>query len=330
MGKMTTQTVLFAGVFLFNCFLLFTSSYYFQFWDSQRVTCSDLFNWTASETLPYPSVLRSLSSPDSIFAFIHLRKCGGSAIRSHLWNDFQAAGLNNDNSILIFPCFTTYCEVTSTLYWMDQIEPNVALPVHVVGHIPLRLVEVVTTVRPDSQLHCLSTLRPPEERFISCLYYRTREMRKARTLSSFTPSTLKTFSQSFRDIHGYGCSNELLRMFGDESDESVLNQLDLHHTERGMQLMETAKRNMEKCVFTVQGRNEENEAIVRHWFPTLPGLVPSLSTAVNVGLRPPEEVSVELINTIYQLTQLETVLYNYGVQLHERQYRYAMNTTEND
>eukprot|EP01102_Stenamoeba_stenopodia_P007765 TRINITY_DN2187_c0_g1_i2.p1 TRINITY_DN2187_c0_g1~~TRINITY_DN2187_c0_g1_i2.p1 ORF type:complete len:344 (-),score=32.30 TRINITY_DN2187_c0_g1_i2:48-1079(-) len=330
---LSTHSFLFIGTFLLNLSLLFSNPSYQRLqsnrpWVSQLISC-DLFNWTLPETLPYPPVLRNLTSTESIFAFIHLRKCGGSTIRAFLWRDFYLAGLNEENSICIFPCLgKLWCETTTSYYWKDYIENKLTLPVHLIGHFPFTEVETVHKARPSAQVHCLSMLRLPEERFVSCLYYRTWEQRNAQNISNFTPSTLETFTEEFRDIHGYGCSNELLRMFGDEMDEFVLNHLNLHLYDRGVRLMETAKRNMEKCIFLVPGRDEENDAIARHWFPTLPGLTQSRHKAFNMRKKPTdEEISTEMADTIFLLAQLETILYNYGVQLHDRQYSYVLEQT---
>eukprot|EP01102_Stenamoeba_stenopodia_P007764 TRINITY_DN2187_c0_g1_i1.p1 TRINITY_DN2187_c0_g1~~TRINITY_DN2187_c0_g1_i1.p1 ORF type:complete len:346 (-),score=36.44 TRINITY_DN2187_c0_g1_i1:32-1069(-) len=329
---LSTQSLLFVAAFLLNLSLLFSSPSQQRLWSdrpwvSQLISC-DLFNWTLPETLPFPPVLKNLTSPESVFAFVHLRKCGGSTIRSFLWRDFRSAGLNEQNSICIFACTgKVWCETTSPYYWKDYIENKLTLPVHLIGHFPYPEVATVLKARPSAQIHCLSSLRLPEERFVSCLYYRTSEQKNAQNISNFTPSTLETFAEEFRDINGFGCSNELLRMFADETDESVLNHLNLHLYDQGVRLMETAKRNMEQCIFLVPGRDEENEAIARHWFPTLPGLIQARDKAINMWMKPTEEIPAEMADTIFLLTQLETILYNYGVQLHDRQYSYVLEQT---
>jgi len=103
-------------------------------------------------------------------------------------------------------------------------------PVRVVGHVSYNEVERIARARgvdEDQRVACMTQMRSPVDRVLSCLHYRTREEGNPKTVTDFTPRGFRRFLMSYRDKYGYGCNNEIARMFTDETDEDVLNDLSL-------------------------------------------------------------------------------------------------------
>jgi len=276
--------------------------------------------------VPYPDIFSDLKSYEVVFAFIHLRKSGGTAVRAALDEDFVKSGLMGQTAIFITPCrFSVPC---ATYNISKQVKQDIVLsprlPIRISGHFTFPDVERILEVRPEQnqKLSCLTQLRPPEERFISCFYYRTREMGRPKYLHFFKPEALKSFSHSFRDTWGYGCNNEILRMFTGLEDEDYLNNPD-PDSEFTQELIKIAKQNMEKCIILIAGQDEKNNAIAERWLPNMPALQDLSKKKANVGRKWLYSVPQVYFEVVRELNKVDQILYDYGAQLHERLYRYA-------
>jgi len=242
--------------------------------------------------------------------------------------EFESQEITPENSILLSPC---YNHLGCNSYTTEDILPEVTnypdLPVKLVGHYSISEVERVLEARPSAQLTCLTQLREPIIRTLSCLYYRTKEKGRARLAFTYVNIDLFTDAlKNFKDMYGHGCNNEILRMFAGDVDEETLSTLD-PTSQLANDLVEKAKRNMEKCVVLLSSQAESNEAILNHWFPSMSALREGInSTRMNTlsTVEKLEMIDPWYLRVVMVLNELDGILYEYGVQLHQRLYQVAL------
>ena len=123
-----------------------------------------------------------------------------------------------------------------------------------------------------------------------------------------SPEYLDAQLRSLRDKKGVGCNNELLRLFGDITDEETLNNY-----ERIPDLdavIEGAKRNMEKCVVLMYGI-DTNYMIAPYWFSFLEFIGEFMPLTENTQGR--DKTFDEVIK---KLNQPDLILHEHAKKLH--------------
>jgi len=257
-----------------------------------------------------------------VFGFVHLRKAGGSSIRELLVSDMKGV-----RASIYIPChYGLRCD----LYTLAGLYPYASygsLPVQVAGHFPYVDIQRFAEGFGMQNFSCLTQLRKPTSRVISCLYYRYTEMRFNRTISlaSMSEEEFHHHLHTFRDRWRHGCNNEIARMFSSLLDERILNDFDMT-TSLAKHVEATAKENMSKCVVLLLEEGEENQKMMNYWFPSLVNFAKNITSKKSNVYRFAEKAEVlppRFIDIVNEVNEMDVRLYEYGAWLHKQQYEYA-------
>jgi len=320
--------------------------------------------------LVIPTRFSPLMQSGTIFAFVHLRKAGGTTIRSKLYpylyfrrRNFRSNLDPNQNSLdnqtvmfsacLSLPCETYFLDetmlervkvnslslsspmstslsssspVADTTTSVSSEKPQKPSAVWILGHISFGQLEKVIRLRNNHSVDCFTQFRQPMDRTLSCIYYRTLEEKKPRNISSFKDKEqFRDFLRNYTDKFGFGCNNEILRMFTAETNETFLNN-PLHYDESYTRsLVEVAKRNIAQCVVFLMEHPKQNKVISSEFFREIAKYTWARDRKAN-KLQYPEDVSKldqGFIEVIREQNQIDLELYEFGVRWHQRLYRFA-------
>eukprot|EP01102_Stenamoeba_stenopodia_P022223 TRINITY_DN9185_c0_g1_i1.p1 TRINITY_DN9185_c0_g1~~TRINITY_DN9185_c0_g1_i1.p1 ORF type:complete len:415 (+),score=37.97 TRINITY_DN9185_c0_g1_i1:238-1482(+) len=271
--------------------------------------------------IPLPPPFLPLNQSDSIFSFVHLRKAGGLSIRYSLLPYFKGKGENQTTTVFIFACeFFMRCSTYTVDQYLGRVVSS-ALPVRIVGHFSYSEVQKVTKLR-NHTADCLTQLRHPLSRTLSCFYYRTTEQKKPKNITDFTPETFRMFMSMYTDMYGHGCNNEILRMFTPEKNETILNDSGFNLT-RTRELVEVAKQNIAQCVVFLLETPEENRVISKEWMPEISEFVMETKLNVQKYKEDTHKIPQAFLDVLLDLNKADMELYEYGVRWHQRLYRTA-------
>lgn len=196
--------------------------------------------------------------------------------------------------------------------------------------------KVVWTGPPRFQ--CLTVLRNPITRIISCYYYRFFEVFANRPLSAFTPQGMREMLLSWRDNSGHGCLNEHLRIFSGMVDEDTVGALLAGDPLGEMLTQRAATQNLPRCI--VLSLEQWNTSLhhLYHYAPWIdPWALPSVrirnsSLAAEVIAHSSsasaegavysyrdEGFSKEQFEVLQELSDLERRFFQYGMRVFEHQ-----------
>jgi len=304
--------------------------------------------------LPLPHRFHLLSQPGTLFAFVHLRKAGGTSIRWKLdpYLYFKAGNPNNSynpfsnssrsdagdkDPVMISACGNVKCATYQLDEFLGRVEESRKKepPIWILGHFSFGELEKVTSrVDNHTRLDCLTQLRHPIDRTLSCFYYRGfEEQNKTVRISSFkSEGRFRKYMSEFRDIYGYGCNNEMLRMFTSEANETFLSDPLRYNKTHARELVQEAKRNIVQCVVFLTGRGssrhqswqqQKNKLIGMEFFPEFAKM--TLGRKDNVQMYPEDVKSLHrrYYDVMYDQNELDLELYEFGVRWHQRLYRFA-------
>lgn len=225
-----------------------------------------------------------LPSPDYPFAFFHIRKSGGSSLRSALNNSLG-------NLSRWIPCFSpkpccpyslppferkavyashlNYMQLTSTLQEASINTSNSGdlTQVSLANNTRIHIHQLAATQR----FSCVTMLRSTVSRVVSCWNYRfVRD-----TFFSLPPADMLTpqdwdnlLPKTF-DRYSNGCNNENFRIFGSSSaDEIEVNTLTPNHPSFQSEFNSSAKRLL-SCVILLSERCNESTKVLSHYIPWL-------------------------------------------------------------
>jgi hypothetical protein len=152
---------------------------------------------------------------------------------------------------------------------------------------------------------CLVFVRDPVTRFDSCYneYFRGH----GPPLANKTLEEVETLLTSTQN-GGFGCSNEILRFFGDDDDARV-NAGNVSNA-----VINEAKQRLDACVVgNMVEHASETRARVRRHFPWL------VLTGRNVGHRsgPRHPLRAEVVRRIREHQRIDIELYNYAMRRFE-------------
>lgn len=159
---------------------------------------------------PVRSTPPSASSP---FIFFHARKCAGTSLRAHIATSALASGLP-PQQVLVPGAHPVRYDV----YTPSVLTPAEASRIAVAGfHISWGrdgFLGVQQPVAPSRHRSCVTVLRDPIDRVVSCYYHRFfYGIQPQRHMWEWAPAELIHILIHFVDQWGDGCLNELLRIF---------------------------------------------------------------------------------------------------------------------
>jgi hypothetical protein len=202
---------------------------------------------------PPPQTIPDVRHP---FIFYHQRKAGGSTLRSLIYKASVSIGIPERE--LLIPCKTHNC----TMWSWNHNALNLSV---VAGHFSVASAwhthKWGQTHR--SNVRCLTNMRDPLERTVSCLFFRFPSLRRdvARGLTL-----------------GSGCNNEAVRMMSGFAVEEVINSLAFHPDPAFVsQLVNRTVTELTRCSLVMlkpplsflrgTDANIATTAILLHWFP---------------------------------------------------------------
>ena len=302
------------------------------------------------------------------FIFYHLRKCGGSTLRGQIMGAVR--GLNAQRNevdggkdgaaaakevVAVVPCDDG--QSPCDMYYLDRQRVDVArlesIAV-VAGHFPLGEAQVSLNSHrwrkgplsesgaPEgldvfNNLHCLTQVRDPVARTMSCINFRFMQggwlpdLLKSRgdalAISSLTPEEMDLLLREGVDEFGNGCSNEGLRMLSGVADEDLINKLTFDHPMAEL-LLEMAKHNMQRCVVLLAEDNDAKWRALDHWHPWIGLGTPSAegrSKVVNqqsYAEKDPAAWNAALVSVIERRNQVDIELYEHAREIVAKQEAY--------
>jgi hypothetical protein len=307
--------------------------------------------WTPPLVLPRPG-------PMNRFIFYHLRKCGGSTLRTQIMQSVEVLNSQKQNGtahkiLSVIPCKQgTKCDV----YHLDRQNVGILKKISVVaGHFPWGIVQqdlnshrwqpgplkesgALKGLDVYNNLHCLTQLRDPLARTLSCIHFRfksgswlqnrlSRDSKENLTLLTLTPNEMDILLADGVDVYGNGCCNEGLRILSGFVDEDLINKLTFEH-HMAESILDMAKRNMRKCVVTVTEVPEAKWHAIDYWHPWLSQGIPTAKNRnlkLNAQRYRREEKDFfhpSVIEVITKRNEVEIELYKYALHLVKQQEAY--------
>ncbi len=304
----------------------------------------------ANVWLPWTPPIQQMPSPQNAFVFFHLRKCGGSTVRALLERSLQMH--NFPANTYVIPCHTHDCrtydipyvpllteeyEVRTNnsytfKYYINNIRtaPPQSEMVSVAGHFTWASVMLALGRANQNQstfdnlgkipFSCLTVLRHPVDRVISCYYFRYFNKRNVtRHMNEYTPDELRDILTNWHSMHMEGCNNEVLRIFGGLQEESIVNSLS-NSDALGPFLYYNSLRHMSKCVVGLLHRWGDTIRVINHWYPWFQ----ARHLVTNQNAYQKQDVlddRPDLVAVIEELNYWDLKLYNHAVNMFEKQLR---------
>mmetsp|Transcript_2496 Transcript_2496/g.3446 ORF Transcript_2496/g.3446 Transcript_2496/m.3446 type:complete len:328 (-) Transcript_2496:209-1192(-) len=235
-----------------------------QMWDSR---INSTIEWMATNNRP------SVPSSSYPFIFFHMRKCGGSSTRHNLVRSANQLHLKR-----FIPC---HANVPCTTYEPSHTDADQQDFAILGGHFYYPGVEKYiyekshaykATLNPaQGNYTCLTILREPVSRVISCWNYRlVSHIRNLKPLGSQNVSFVrKVLPTALSDV-GEGCNNEFARVFSSSGKADMkMNTLTSDNTASvavEFVLNETLNH-MSRCVIGVLERCEDTAKAVSYFLP---------------------------------------------------------------
>jgi hypothetical protein len=221
---------------------------------------------TSVRGFPPPQTILDARHP---FIFYHQRKAGGSTLRSLIHKASVSIGVPSHE--VLIPCKTHKC----TMWSWDHKALNLSV---VAGHFSVASVwHTYKWGQTDrSNVRCLTNMRDPLERTVSCLFYRFPNLRHE-VERGLTPGRLEVFLQNYSS-YGFGCNNEAIRMMSGFAVEEVINSLAFYPDPAFVsQLVNRTVTELTRCSIVMlkpplsflrgTDANIATTAVLLHWFP---------------------------------------------------------------
>ena len=269
-----------------------------------------------------------LPTPTRPFIFLHLRKCGGSAVRREIAASAvqinasfyieceEGYGHHNMLRAALPPIQNAYARHMAACHTHD-LSRLFGLPTAQKTSVFAGVFSFGRTMQQLEYLHryghprpyadrirpsCLVFVRDPVTRFNSCYneYFRGHGPPLAnKTLGEI--DALLTSTQN----GGIGCSNEILRYFGGDDDDARVNAGNVSDT-----VIADAKRQLDSCVVgNMVERAAETRALVRRHFPWL--VLTGQNKGHRSGASPP--LRAEVVRRIREHQYVDMELYEYAM-----------------
>lgn len=282
--------------------------------------------------------LTDAPSGDSPFVFFHCRKAGGSTWRGILAKAAKALALPSwiacEGGI---PCRSynipvrgKYSIYGGHLYFAD------VLNVQGFSGDANRAKKAKETAPFD----CIVSLRPTVSRVVSCWNFRFRGgvLHDFAWASNMTSEQWGTMLPNAYSREREGCNNEFVRVFGDITNEVRVNTLSTAALQSQQQCMAAALEldvimsRMSQCIITINGKYEENLAVIQHYAPWLvPFYLENGNKKVN-ALKGDVDSSKQLqpgaVKVILEQNAIDEYVYQFGLALYEKQLEVAYTSKE--
>jgi len=245
----------------------------------------------------------SLPSPERPFVFFHIRKGGGSSLRTILFRSSKMHGLDH-----WIPCMNgTRCvpfslplynekQLRKAVYvghlnWShmaqlmrettrnvrDRDQPTTNRTFKINDDHETERTNVYLSLRDDDRQHsfgsCLANIRPTVSRVVSCWNFRFVQAKRGSwnlpVASSMTVEEWETLLSDAVDSFGNGCNNEMYRIFGSTQHEPFVNKLSVetYGATHYLDELETVLGRMAKCVMIRVDRCADSITILKHFLP---------------------------------------------------------------
>jgi len=302
-----------------------------------------------------------LPSPNEPFVFFHVRKGGGSSIRTLLYTSSQKYNLD-----YWIPCSNghkTPC-VPFTLPWYDQKKPRKAVyashlnwsmmsqfmreTIHdnrvrknklipttkrtfkIEDHEKERT-DLYQSLQVDDGLRafgsCLTNIRPTVSRVKSCWNFRFVQSKDKRweipDASNATIEEWKILLPDAVDHFGNGCNNEMYRIFGSTQHEKFVNQLSIetYGLTHYLDELETVLDRMAKCVMIRIDRCADSITILRHYLPWINA--EDLCGRHEKKSPLPTNITNEVSEFILAQNAFDELVFTFGAELFDAQLKVA-------
>lgn len=279
-----------------------------------------LINASINKFMEYDNAMMwkpiSLISNQAPFIFFHQRKAGGTSVRTAL--NVTASKMNVSGHI---SCYDVSCN--------DYHIPTNKVSTIYAGHFQWNEHTSINHASKGSisKFSCMTNLREPVSRIISCLYFRFGYLFKGTCLSKLSNSTFLSFLDRKLDRNGNSCLNEPFRVMSGADDEKFISSLGFvsnlqNHTNpfiprlnsASAMYLESTLKNIQTCVPHILELHRDNEILFEHKFPLLAKhdtfketkVVPGGSVKRD-GCGPPTAYQQHVIEKI---AAYESVLYN--------------------
>lgn len=303
--------------------------------------------------------LQQLPSPDEPFVFFHMRKGGGSSVKTLIFRSVEKYKLDH-----WITCKGKNPCIPFSMPWYDQRNPRKAV---YVGHLnwshmaqlmreTIKRQPTIITNRTfviDDQRErtdfynsievdndrlrtfgtCLTNLRPTVSRVVSCWNYRFVTLKLSRMMeipgaSNATIEEWKILLQEAVDFYGNGCNNEMYRIFGSTQHEKYVNQLSIetYGPTHYLDELETVLGRMANCVMIRIDRCKDSITILQHYLPWID--VGNLCGTHNNEGSLSKVITDEARNVILAQNSFDELVFNFGEELFEAQLKVAKNETE--
>lgn len=282
-------------------------------------------------TSPEDFPVIKIPTPQTPVVFYHLRKCGGTSLRRVLYSSAKEAGVL-DASIHI-PCFPNRspCDIYDIQSDYGETQSIALLGGHFFWGSQERLlpfkfqspaVQGESDYSPPRNIpwQCITLIRDPFERVISCFYYRLYK-RIGKLLHELHPEVLRWILLRERDDHGHTCSNEMLRIFTGMIEEWTINVPGDWSVGVLSHLFARAANNMGRCIILDLDNMDENVELLHYWSPWIDM---SQIDHSNANRRKPEEsLPPQIMEVIRETNAAEMRMYELAKQFRATQLEYV-------
>ena len=308
----------------------------------------------ASELSELPS-RASLPSPDHPFIFFHIRKAGGSSMRTILFKSSLMHGLDHwipcKGEILCTPSgsppydqmhlrkavyaghinWSHMAQLMREMNWKDYWQTtNQTFETNGDDHGKERT-DVYQSLRDNDRQHsfgsCLTNIRPTLSRVESCWNFRfVKEKIKSWNLpvaSNMTVEEWKTLLPDTIDQYGNGCNNEMYRIFGSTQHETFVNRLSVktYGATHYLDELETVLGRMAKCVMIRVDRCADSNTVLQHFFPWID--VGDLCQIREKQTNLTTAITDEAKEAILAQNTFDDMVFKFGAELFEAQLEVA-------
>eukprot|EP00978_Attheya_sp_CCMP212_P008443 scaffold19853_cov89-Attheya_sp.AAC.1 len=298
-------------------------------------------------SLLVPGTIPNRNKP---FVFFHIRKGGGSTLRSTIFNATKNNSLQSwipgittagvpfslPPTLEIYEVYASHVNFIQIVQLFREVGAGMtfAKKQQHLKKVTLdndKEASVYTGVNDKYPLFdCLTNLRPTVSRVVSCWNYRMIQSKAqawripaAHDLSSNDWETLLPVTY---DEYSNGCNNEIARIFGSTVDETVVNTLSPDNPIFLNEFEKIASR-MSQCIVTMVHRCDESNTIISHFFPWM---TTNLCNEVRNKALTTKDMTVLQANAtdaILSQNYMDELLFNLGEALFENQLAIARNSS---
>jgi hypothetical protein len=307
-------------------------------------------------TQPEDIPVIKLPTPETPVVFFHPRKSGGSSLRTLLYNRAVEAGVPKQQ--IVIPCvgkpkrpcdaydlnsaYTTtqqYALVGGHFFWgaQERLVPFRGLDwEHYAGDkqksvsaVPPAALAATEAIRNGDDLmpatgvswQCITILREPVSRAVSCYYFRHKRRKGSKTLGDLDPEELRSIMLYGRDTYGHTCSNEMARIFTGFPLEWEVSQPGDWSEGFHAALLHRAANNMGRCILLDLDDMPGNEELLDYWAPWIAWR--GMGHEKLNKSKPDEEFTPEQLEVLRDTNGADLALYEYAKEFRKRQLEFV-------